>query len=180
MSNCGSSGVMSADPDRTILTLFGPNNKPHVMVVYSPNDKRISGDECAGSSPVKPQYHAYVLDLAHHLGVRFDEERSKSPELRVKYLLKDKAQSIEPLQSSNDQSYDHYFRFTVDGQGFYTDGHVVVSGADVDRVGKMIDDSELVLPYPQQSITRNVFNQYNRNIMIGRGVEFIPIRKFIE
>jgi hypothetical protein len=68
MKNCGSAGVMSWDEDKTILTLFDKNNKPHVVVTYSPNEKRISGDEGAASTEVKGKYHRYILDLAEHLG----------------------------------------------------------------------------------------------------------------
>ena len=83
MSNCGSAGVMSMDPDKTIITLFDEHQNPHVVVTYSPNEKRISGDEGAGSTGVKPEYHKYVLDLAKALGVQFDYNRSKSPDLKV-------------------------------------------------------------------------------------------------
>ena len=38
MRNCGSTGVMGTDADRTMLTLFDPNNEPHVVATYSPNE----------------------------------------------------------------------------------------------------------------------------------------------
>jgi hypothetical protein len=180
MHNCGSSGVMSMDPDRTILTLFGPNNKPHVMVTYSPNEKRISGDECAGSSPVKPEYHEYVLDLAHHLGARFDEERTKSPSLRVKYLLRNKAQSVEPLQGNEGGRYNQYFRFTVQGQVFYTDGYTVVSEEEIRRAWGMMDSGELKLDYIQKEPYQTVLLQNNRDRLINHGIHLIPLRQFIE
>ena len=53
MKNCGSTGVMSADKDRTMLTLFDEQNIPHVVATYSPNEKRISGVEGQASTAVK-------------------------------------------------------------------------------------------------------------------------------
>ena len=177
MKNCGSSGVMGIDPDRTILTLFGPNNKPHVMVVYSPNEKRISGDECAGSSPVKPEYHDYVLDLAHHLGAWFDAEKSKSTLLALKYRLRDKAQAIEPLQTT-EHSFDEYFRFEADGQTFYTDGYVVVSDANVRKMQNMVERGEMTLPYPQEDPFKSALIQANRNTLIHQGIEIVRLYEF--
>lgn len=130
MSNCGSAGVMSMDPAKTIITLFDENQNPHVVVTYSPNEKRISGDEGAGSTAVKPEYHKYVLDLAKVLDVRFDYDRSKSPELRLKGALGDAVQKIE-----------HYFENSLniiyllkmrDGETYYTNSYDFISKNDLD------------------------------------------------
>jgi hypothetical protein len=172
---------MSMDENRTILALFGPNNKPHVMVVYSPGEKRISGDECSGSTPVKPEYHDYVLDIANHLGVRFDEAKSKSTSLRVKYLLRDKADSLEQIhfRDSDNFSYDEYFRFTSDGQEYYTNGSTVVSGADVAKVKEMIDSGELELRYPDKDTYKAVLYGSNLQQLADLGIKYTPIYKFV-
>jgi hypothetical protein len=181
MKNCGSAGLMSMDSNATILALFGPTNKPHVMVVYSPGEKRISGDECAGSTEVKPEYHDYVLDIANHMGSRFDEAKSKSTALRVKYLLKDKADSLEQIQFRDNDgfSYNEYFRFMSDGQEYYTDGSTVVSGAEMKRVQEMIDNGELEVRYPQDTIYKTILNHNNQRELAYAGVKFTPIYKFI-
>jgi hypothetical protein len=178
MKNCGSSGLMSMDRDRTILALFGPNGKPHVMVTYSPNEKRISGDECAGSSPVKPEYHSYVIDLAEHMGATFDVTRSKSTELRIKYGLRNKAQSIEPLKTA-DPSLDDYFRFVVDGEVFYTNGDMVASEEEVNRAKRMMESGELNVRAPQKDAFRAVLLHNNLGSMEYHGIHVIPLRAFL-
>jgi hypothetical protein len=178
MKNCGSAGLMSWDKNATIISLFGPNGKPHVMVTYSPGEKRISGDECAGSTEVKPEYHQYVLDLANHLGARFDVSRSKSTELGLKYSLRDKAQSIEKIKTTN--SFDEYFRFIVNGEAFYTNGTMMVSEDEVQQVQRMIDRGVLEVPFPQEDTFRTVLNSNNRHSMEDEGVHIIPLREFLE
>lgn len=183
MRNCGSAGLMSMDEDRTILALFGPTNKPHVMVTYSPNEKRISGDQCGGSSPVKPEYHDYVLDLVELLGVRFDANKSKSPSLRTKYLLRNKAQSIQPLKVEDPSNYsqDILFKFISEGQEFYTNGEYVVSGFDVDRIQDLIDHGEIKLPYPDKAASRAVFwSRANRELLEEQGVRYTSMYDFVK
>lgn len=71
MKNCGSAGVMGTDEDRTLMVLFDAGNKPHAMVTYSPNQKRIHNEEGAGSSTLKSEYEDYVIDLAKTLNAVF-------------------------------------------------------------------------------------------------------------
>jgi hypothetical protein len=178
MKNCGSSGVMSLDKDRTIIALFGPNGKPHVMVTYSPNEKRISGDECAGSTAVKPEYHQYVMDLADQLGAKFDVHKSKSPELAIKYRLRNVAQSIETL-STNKYGFDSYFRFVVNGRAFYTDGARVASEEEVNRAGQMIKSGELKSNYPPEEAFKDILNGNNRYKIEDAGIHVVPLREFL-
>jgi hypothetical protein len=179
MKNCGSAGLMSWDEDRTIVALFGPTNKPHVMVTYSPNEKRISGDECAGSSQVKPEYHRYVLDLAEHLSATFDVSKTKSTALGVKYLLRNKAQSIEQLDAGEDP-YDSYFRFVMDGKVFYTNGNYVISEADMERAQGMIDRGELKVRYELDKPYETFLNSFNRENLVHNGIPIPYIRNFLE
>lgn len=112
MSNCGSAGVMSADPDKTILTLFDENNKPHVLLTYSPNDHRISGFEGAAGSEPKDKYHNYILDLENLLGAKIDTDSvgGQSKFLKLKVLLKNFAQNIERIPGQS--TFEEYFKIT--------------------------------------------------------------------
>jgi hypothetical protein len=130
MKNCGSAGVMSWDEDKTILTLFDKNNKPHVVVTYSPNEKRISGDEGAASTEVKGKYHRYILDLAEHLGVKFDAEKSKSKSLKIKSMLRNRLKNIKKLRG-NDLFSEYYEIVLDDGKEYYSDGYSIVAKNDV-------------------------------------------------
>lgn len=177
MKNCGSAGVMSLDKDRTILALFGPTNKPHVMVTYSPNEKRISGDECAGSTEVKPEYHQYVIDLAEHLGATFDASKSRSTELGLKYRLRNKAQSIEKLETPD--SFDSYFKFVIDGKAFYTNGTMVASEDDVNRAKKMVESGELESNYSPKEVFKDVLNVNRHYVMEDHGINVISLYGFL-
>jgi hypothetical protein len=118
MKNCGSAGAMSQDSDRTVLTLFDKGGKPHVVVTYSPNEQRISGDEGQASSKVKDEYHEYVLDLADILDAEFDSTKTKSKLLGIKYRLRGVTDDIERVPSSD--PYDEaYFRVAMDGDVYY-------------------------------------------------------------
>lgn len=131
MKNCGSAGVMSMDEDRTIIALFDKGNKPHVMVTYSPNEKRISGDEGAGSTRVKDQYSDYVVDLARFLGSEIDQ-RTRSKLIKIKDILKDKIIKIEKLKSD---IYDEFFKLTLDdGQEYYSDSYFLLKSEDFNKI----------------------------------------------
>jgi hypothetical protein len=179
MKNCGSAGLMSLDKNATIIALFGPNGKPHVMVTYSPNEKRISGDECAGSTAVKSEYHQYVIDLADHLGATFSATKSRSTELGLKYRLRNKAQSLEKLKMTDD-SFDSYFKFVVNGKVFYTDSYVVVSEDEVRRARGLMDRGELRVPYPQEGTVKTVLLSNNRYPMQDQGIHLIPLHQFLD
>lgn len=166
MKNCGSTGVMSLDQDKTMLGLFDPLNKPHVVVTYSPNEKRISGDEGQDSTAVKPDYHDYVLDLANFLGVRFDSAKSKSTSLKVKYLLRQMSNDVQPVESN--PPFDEYFTFTVNGRRYYTNGGTVISEDDVNKL------RNYSFKYNSGSLLRNVFNHNNTQNM---GPEAPPITR---
>ena len=118
MSNCGSTGVMSSDPDRTMITLFDKNNKPHVVVTYSPNQNRISGDQGQASSSVKDKYHKYVLDLSDLLGAEFDSTKTKSKLLGIKYRLKGITSDIKRVPYM-EQSFEEFFEVVLNDQVYY-------------------------------------------------------------
>lgn len=158
MKNCGSAGIMSWDDNATILTLFDPRNKPHVMVTYSPNEKRISGDEGQGSTQVKEQYHQYVLDLADHLGARFDYDKSKSKTLKLKAALKSITNNIE-LEFKT--TLDEYFKVTLpDGSVYYTDTYKFVPAEEVNKLMSPPESKS------KQEAIRFFFRTDNRDIGI--------------
>jgi hypothetical protein len=131
MKNCGSTGVMSGDEERTILALYDKVNNPHVMVTYSPNEKRISGDQGQGSKMVKDKYHDYVIDLANTLGVRFDYEKSDSKMLKIKAALHGQIQGIERV-AEDGSAFDEYFKVVMnDNSVWYTDAYSFIPEQDV-------------------------------------------------
>jgi hypothetical protein len=150
MRNCGSAGVMSYDPDRTIIALFDSNNKPHAMVTYSPNENRISGDEGGASTPVKSKYHRYVLDLAKTLNASFDWNRSKSKLLQLKYRLKPvNATNIKQLFTKDDSTFDEYYTFTIDNDTYYSNGYTAISKPDTKLLAQKLLNKEITNTYPK-------------------------------
>jgi hypothetical protein len=171
MKNCGSTGVMSLDNDRTMIVLFDKQNKPHAVVTYSPNEKRISGDQGKASTEVKSKYHDYIIDLTKILNVKFDTERTKSDFLKVKYLLRDKIVDIYKLKSG---IWDKLFTFTTrDGKRFYTNSSDVLPESDVLKLKNY--------PFKNRtgSLVGNVFNHVNRqNFPPQLGLNFIRLQDF--
>ena len=189
MGNCGSAGLMSMDEKATIIALFGPNNKPHVMVTYSPSQNRISGDESSGSTAVKEKYHDYVLDLTQHLGAELDVFRSKSVLLGIKYRLRGKLQGIEDINSGDE--YNKCYRMNVGGMVYFTDGYTVVSEEDVRKAYDMIQKGEITLhhdvppklfsPAPvdqTKNMVMAVLSRYNAEYLRSNGISYTPMGAF--
>ena len=178
MKNCGSSGVMSSDPDRTIISLFDSNNKPHVLVTYSPNEKRISGDEGVGSSEVKPEYHEYIIDLADTIGANFDTTRTKSKFLKLKYLLKNKSKDVKPAKISKTPSiWDEYFKFSINGVKYISDSYTAISENDIKKANELIKNKTVELYNNQRNLVKNIFNHYNSDILKKHGIQYVPVEK---
>jgi len=147
MKNCGSTGVMSWDKDRTMLTLFDKGNKPHVVATFSPNEKRISGVEGVAGSEPKEKYHDYVLDIAEFLGADFDEEKSKSSSLRLKSILKNIPHTLEVVSSG---SYNDYYKVTLkDGSEYYTDTKEFIDAEKTDEIINKEFNGNLVANLPK-------------------------------
>ncbi len=172
MRNCGSSGLMGLDSDRTILCLFGPSQAPHALVVYHPNEKRISHEEGVGSSALKSEYHPYVLDLVRRLGVSFDVDRSKSMELALKYRTGVDSSPHPDFASDSDCSYR---RFQSGGVWYVTDGDVAVSEADVARVGRELASGGLRVYWGADHPVKAALASSNREIMMRAGVRFLRL-----
>ena len=176
MKQCGSAGVMSLDEDRTMIGLFDANNKPHVVVVYSPNEKRISGDEGVASTEVKPEYHKYILNLAKVLNVEFDAGKTKSKLLKLKYKLKDKATSIKKIIAGKTPSYwNEYFKIVMDNKVYYSNGFYMVSEDDIKRIIQLVKNGEIKLRKHQRNIIRYVFDHYNSDALKHFNIKFIFI-----
>lgn len=180
MKNCGSSGLMSDDEDRTIIALFDKGNKPHVMVTYSPNQKRISGDEGAGSSAVKDKYSDYVLDLADFLNVELKSRTqiSKSKLLSLKYYFKDRLKEIERLYT--DPPYSEYFLIVLNnGKEYYSDGHSVV---EKDSIDNLIKNKEAIKGYgisKENEILKSykdAFNMHKQKAISEKGIKYEYVR----
>ena len=176
MKNCGSAGVMSLDKNRTMMALFSRDNKPHVVVTYSPNEKRISGDEGVASSEVKSKYHSYILDLSKTLNAEFDAEKSASKLLKMKYLFQD-AGKIEKLKYKG--IFDEYFKIVVQGKEYYSNGYSMVSKEDLNKLEQAINQGSIKLRNNQRNIVKTMFNSYNKDdISHQLGVKYIRVNRF--
>jgi hypothetical protein len=132
MRNCGSTGVMSTDPDRTMLTLFDGSNNPHVVATYSPNENRISGVEGGASTQIKSEYIPYVLDLVKQMGIRLDTQYEKSKELKIKYILGD---NIKNLQLIYQDTFNEIYKLTTnDKKIFFTDSYMVIPTDELKKI----------------------------------------------
>jgi hypothetical protein len=176
MKNCGSAGIMGYDEDRTIIALFDTENKPHVVVTYSPNEKKISGDQGIASTPVKNKYHRYVLDLVQFLGVTFDADKSKSNLLKIKYKLKNKAKNIRIIKKG---LFDEYFSFNLANQVYYTNSFYVVSKQDLEKVKQALANKQINLEYKQKSLIATILNYRNIQNLKNAGINLIPINDFV-
>jgi len=177
MKNCGSAGVMSLDADATMIGLFDVNNKPHVVVVYSPNENRIGGDEGVASTEVKSEYHKYIMDLAWTLKAEFDSGKTKSKFLKLKYKLKDTVKSIKKINAGKTPSYwNEYFRIVMkDGKAFYSNGYVMVSEEDIKKVLQLVKSGEIKLRRDQRNIIRYVFGHYNADELKSFGITYTVV-----
>ena len=176
MRNCGSAMLMSDDPDKTILALFDKDDKSHIIVTYSPNQRMITGDQGIGSSEPKEKYHDYILDLANHLGAKYDTILSKTPSLRVKYLLSNLGVNFKKLPIED--VFNSFYSFDIGMQKFYTDGYSVAPTEDVDMVGKALLDGSLMLrDIKKKRISKNeliktVFSRVHMENLKSFGVKY--------
>lgn len=172
MKNCGSTGVMSMDKDRTMLTLFDEKNIPHVVATYSPNEKRISGVEGQASTAVKNEYADYVIDLVKTLGAELDYDREKSKFLKLKYALGNKLKSLKKIPTKSD--YDEYYVLvTSDNKTYYTNSYEMISKEDVDKI-----NFKMFKPQPKNIAEKAklVFGYYNKEKILDANPDIKYIR----
>lgn len=176
MRNCGSAMLMSDDPDKTMLALFDKDDKSHIIVTYSPNQHMITGDQGIGSSEPKEKYHDYILDLANHLGAKYDTVLSKTPSLRVKYLLSNLGVNFKKLPIED--VFNSFYSFDIGMQKFYTDGYSVAPTEDVDMVGKALADGKLTLRdikkkrMSKNELIKTVFSRVHMENLKSFGVKY--------
>lgn len=170
MKNCGSAGLMSMDEDRTLLVLFDDKNKPHIIVTYSPNEKRIAQDQGIGSTEPKEKYHDYILDLANFLNVRYDVEKSKSPKLIAKYLISKATNDFQEIPIKDDWSA--YFKFKLNGKDYITNSREFISLDDIHKVEQAIQSKKIELKNNYGNLIQRTFNHQNRDILMNLGINF--------
>lgn len=136
MKNCGSSGLMSTDPDKTIVALYDKNRVGHALFTLSPNDSnRISGVQGVGSTELKPQYNSYVLDVVKELGGWLDLYGSTplNNELTLRYRLGDHLIALEKVGTSG---YYTTYKLIVrlpngNEETFYSNGYSVLAPSEI-------------------------------------------------
>lgn len=172
MKNCGSTGVMSWDKDRTMYALFDSNNIPHAIVTHSPNENRISGDEGAASSTVKDEYAKYIIDLCEILNANFDFQKSSSKFLKIFFMLGGKVKKLQKLEKYSDELYNQYYKFIFNDTQYITDAHSVVSLEDIKRANTAIKNKQIKLNINRRNIIKNIFNQGNSPIFSQFGIVY--------
>lgn len=133
MKNCGTTNVMGTDQDRTMMVLFDSGNKPHVMLTWSPNQKRISGVEGQASSAVKPEYEDYVFDLVSHLGGKLDFERAPD-RLKIKTIFGSHIESLD--QPFGNDHYSPYRIGLKNGTTFWSNGYYFLDQAAIENAAR--------------------------------------------
>jgi hypothetical protein len=177
LSNCGSVSWMSSDKDATMIALFDKNNKAHVVVTYSPNNRLISGDQGGASTPVKDKYHQYIIDLANLLNADFDHSKSKSLSLSLKYRLRNKTNDIQQI-SKNEE--DTIFKFSINGMVYYSDGYKTISASDLEFINKSINNGDVKLANRSDNLINDIFNWRNFDILKNFGVNYKSINDIIK
>ena len=112
---------MRWDDDKTLITLFDNNYKPHVVVTYSPNIKKISSPEGVARSQIKSKYYKYVLDLAKLLDV--DLEAKEHHHLTLKYNLRELNAKIKRISSSKRDIWSEYSEVQMNGKIYYANNY---------------------------------------------------------
>lgn len=136
MKNCGSTGVMGTDPDRTMLVLFSDDNIAKVVVTYHPNEKKISGEQGPGSSAIKQKYHDYVLDLIDKLDVNFVADNQKSRRLAFIHRWKTVFDKIEEIYNG---IWFSMFKVEKNNRVYYTDNKIIVNHNELAKVEKLLN-----------------------------------------
>jgi hypothetical protein len=170
MKNCGSTGVMSMDKDRTMITLFDPSQNPHVVATYSPNEKRLSGVEGIGSSEPKLEYSKYIIDLVKILKVEYDWDKSKSGYLSVFFRLRHLVKNFKEVYKD---TYNNYFSFNFNGQPWFASKYHVAT--------KEFVMSKKTSPKEKLPVTlQNAFGPYMRGVERQETDQVMSIFTFVK
>jgi len=185
--NCGSVGVMSTDPDRTMIILFDENNKPRLVTTYSPNQNRISSVQGARSSAPKPEYYPYLIDLVSRLQAEYEEAGSEYSESFLEEKLGDILIGDLELIFNDPRWFGrHIYKFLArNGETYYTTRFRVISEKELNNVIKELENNELFLISLKQNLLSSeepepTFLDYLKRAFLmerGKGI-FRFIREF--
>jgi hypothetical protein len=139
MHNCGSTGVMSLDVDKTMIVLFNKENNAKIITTYSPNENRLSGYEGMARTYVKEKYHDKILSLAETLGAKLDTESggTDSKDLKLKYKIMNIAKNINTIYRSNYNDVIISFELKS-GEKYYSNGYNVARKEAIDELANEI------------------------------------------
>ena len=176
MNNCGSVGLMSDDKDKSGIVLFDNNNKPHVIVTYSPNEHRISSEEGVASSEVKPEYHEYILDLKNVLGAKLDLHKTKGSLLKMKYIFgNDNIQKIKITSA-----YESYYKIKYNNRDYYSNGYEMVDRDSAKLALEKVKSSGDKLYKGTTGLGRLgllqvLFNTTNKSLLKSLGLDYVGV-----
>jgi hypothetical protein len=177
MKNYGSSSLMGSDKDRTILALIDGNKKPHVLLVYSPNEKRLSNEEGVASTAVKAVYTPYILDLMEILNASMDTSKVKAKHLKLSILFKGHIRKLKPLfPDKKETSYNEYYIIDIDGEKYYTDSYMIVSVKDAKLAYDAIKANKINVSSVRNKLI-DIFNHYNRRELEAFGVKYYTVEQ---
>lgn len=145
MKNCGSTGVMSLDRDKTMLILVDTKNKPRIVATLSPNEKRLSGVEGSASTQPKEEYYDYIIELADFLDVKFDITRSDSFLLNLKYLFRGVKIKDNKLEANSE--YESLYEIILpDKRKLYSDTSNFILEDQARKAGEFLNQKHLPKP----------------------------------
>lgn len=181
MRNCGSTGVMSDDKRRVGMVLFDSHNNPHVIVTYSPTQKRISGDEGVASTAVKPEYHKYILDLVHRLRAKFDIRLTKSIFLKLRYIFG--INNVTQVNFKKKTGFNEYFKIKHDNHIYYSNGYEMIEQKSAKTALDKIKINGVKL-YRGRGRNRLglmdiLFNDHNTYDLKANGAEYKYVQKYV-
>lgn len=168
MKNCGSTGVMGCDPDRTMFVLFDKNDKPHVITTYSPNERKIHGIEGVAGSEVKQEYIDYTIDLAKTLKVKFDDSSNKAPLAWIKLHFGSEVEDIKKIGDDISQIK------LKNGQEFYSNKYSIAPKHVIDDVIKSQEfaKSNSMLTTLEKKIQQAFVINKNNNIRLPQSADY--------
>jgi len=177
MKNCGSTGVMSLDSDKTMLILVDSKNKPRIVATLSPNEKRLSGVEGSAGSLPKEEYYDHIVKLADFLDVKFDVTRSNSFLLNLKYLFRGVKIKIKRLKTDNE--YERLYEIILpDKRKLYSDTSYFFLEDEARKAGEILNQKHFSKPVNFSTRLRNnikkIFHGRNRQL-VGDKVEYYTI-----
>jgi hypothetical protein len=177
MKNCGSTGVMSLDPDKTMLILVDSKNKPRIVATLSPNEKRLSGVEGSAGSYPKEEYYDHIVKLADFLDVKFDVTRSDSFLLNLKYLFRGVKIKIKQLKTDNE--YERLYEIILPNKKkLYSDTNYFILEDEARKAGEILNQKYFSKPVNFSTRLRNnikkILHGRNRQL-VGDEVKYYTI-----